>query len=195
MKSRWITSTGRLVAVAVSRLVRLLLLECSGMPKPRGCSSRPSKAPSESPNSGKLDLHVLAACKTYLCPSAPAFDNRGCVPSRIASANKCVHAAGNYYSHARNKALNNTRATVERLGEHRRQSRRSHSESSPTLAREDWSDGAPSGSGITSPWHLASACQNSLSDLVFVEEMSNFKSPGCWSFLELCDAVRLLKCR
>jgi hypothetical protein len=40
------------------------------------------------------------------------------------------------------------------------------------------------------PW-----VQNSLSDLVFVEEMSNFKSPGCWSFLELCDAVRLLKCR
>ena len=37
--------------------------------------------------------------------------------------------------------------------------------------------------------------QNSLSDLVFVEEMSKFKSPGYWSFLELCDIVRLLECR
>ena len=37
--------------------------------------------------------------------------------------------------------------------------------------------------------------QNSLSDLVFVEEMSKFKSLGCWSFLELCDIVRSLGCR
>jgi hypothetical protein len=54
-------------------------------------------------------------------------------------------------------------------------------------------EGEPIGA-VCDPW-IADVGQNSLSDLVFVEEMSNFKSPGCWSFLELCDAVRLLKCR